>query len=629
MTLFEQGNFFLGCNYWASHAGTNMWSDWRADIVADDFRRLSAFGLNTLRVFPLWPVFQPITRLYAGHGEPREYRFGEAALPDTEAGRMGMSEVALDRFAEFCAIAETYGMKLIVGLITGWMSGRLYVPPALEGLNVITDPTAIMWQTRFIRYFIARFKNEQAIEAWDLGNECNCMGPVASANEFYAWTSNITGAIRGADNLRPVVSGMHSLLPDNEWLIQHQAELTDILTTHPYPYFTPHCDIDCVNTIRTELHATAETLFYRGIGGKPCFVEECGTLGPMFSDEARAADFLRTNLFSLWAHDCGGFLWWCANDQSHLKHAPYDWNAVERQLGLFRRDKSPKPVLDVFKEFKAVRESLGIERLPPRLVDGVCVLSRGQDTWGVAYMSFVLAKQAGLDIEFAYSEQVLPDAPLYLMPSVAGDSAISLRRFEALLDKVENGAVLYISMDGGVLSPFGEFCGLTVLGREMADCDEEMTFLSDQKKIPLHLNYRLTLEARLAKVLAVDGREKPIFTVCEYGKGKVFILAAPLEQFLTGRGNTFGQGFRHFEVYAALKAAADSKKVAWIDNQNVGISEHITDDTQRILVLINYDPQPVELSLHLSDGWQVSRFLHGSLNIPANDAAVMEIQVSS
>ena len=51
-----------------------------------------------------------------------------------------------------------------------------------------------------------------------------------------------------------------------------------------------------------------------------------------------------------------------------------------------------------------------------RVQQGVCVLTREQDTWGAAYMSFILAKQTGLDIEFAYADPPLLDAPLYLMP---------------------------------------------------------------------------------------------------------------------------------------------------------------------------------------------------------------------
>ena len=38
MAIFEDGRrFFVGCNYWASHAGTNMWRDWSAESVEADF----------------------------------------------------------------------------------------------------------------------------------------------------------------------------------------------------------------------------------------------------------------------------------------------------------------------------------------------------------------------------------------------------------------------------------------------------------------------------------------------------------------------------------------------------------------------------------------------------------------
>ena len=622
MNLFTSGNFFVGCNYWASHAGTGMWSNWQANVVENDFRLLSENGVKTLRVFPLWPVFQPIHRLYMQHGIFREYRFGEDPLPNTEAGRAGMCEKALGYFSDFCQLAQKHDIKLIVGLITGWMSGRLFVPPALEGLNVLTDPTAIMWQTRFIRHFVSRFKGEKAIVAWDLGNECNCMGHAGSTDEAYVWTSNIVGAIKFADNTRPIVSGMHSMLPEgNNWTIGHQAELTDVLTTHPYPIFTPHCDMDPLNTIRTVLHATAETLLYRGIGGKPSFVEECGTLGPMIASEPIAADFVRTNLFSLWAHDCLGFMWWCANEQSHLTHAPYDWNSVERELGLFRTDMSPKPVLDVLRGFNAFVESFG--PLPKRLTDGVCILTREQDTWGVAYSSFILAKQAGLDIEFDYAENPLPDSDLYLLPSLSGSASMSLRQWKTLLDKVKNGAILYISVNSGLFSPFNELTGLNVLTREKADRTININFGENGKTISIHADYKLVLETAGAQVLATDDEGNPMFTVYNYGKGKVFFLAAPLETSLLPQNGAFKEDSPYSMVYDYLKY--DSGKIANIDKRNVGLTEHIVNDHTRILVMVNYDPSPVDVNLTLKDGWEIGRFVKGSLNVSANDGAVLEI----
>ena len=114
--LTESGKFVVGCNYWASHAGTAMWSDWRADVVEADLRQLSAAGIQVMRVFPLWPDFQPLTLLRDGGGIPVEFRLGEEPLPFDEAGQAGVSPQAVAHFTEFANLAQKYNIKLIVGL---------------------------------------------------------------------------------------------------------------------------------------------------------------------------------------------------------------------------------------------------------------------------------------------------------------------------------------------------------------------------------------------------------------------------------------------------------------------------------------------------------------------------------
>lgn len=49
--------FMTGCNYWASNAGMLMWRDFDAETVEKDLALLSSFGVDTLRVFPLWSDF--------------------------------------------------------------------------------------------------------------------------------------------------------------------------------------------------------------------------------------------------------------------------------------------------------------------------------------------------------------------------------------------------------------------------------------------------------------------------------------------------------------------------------------------------------------------------------------------
>ena len=639
ITLTEPGEFVVGCNYWASHAGTHTWRDWQPDVVAEDLRRLSNAGLQVLRVFPLWPDFQPLALLRGGGGQPVEFRHGEEPLPDDECGRAGISPVAMAHFAEFLDLAERQGLKLIVGLLTGWMSGRLHVPAPFEGLNVLTDPVAIQWELRFVHHFVGAFKEHPAIAGWDLGNECNCMGG-ATREQAWTWTATIANAIRAADASRPVVSGLHSLSPTGNWTMQDQGELADLLTTHPYPVFTPHCDQDPVNTIRTVMHGTAESRFYADVGGKPCLCQEIGTLGPVVASEAIAADFARNCLFSLWANDCHGFLWWCAHEQTELAHAPYDWHAVERELGLLRVDRSPKPVLDEIGRFRHFMEGLPFERLPLRTREAVCILTDGQDHWGVAYSAFILAKQAGFDLEFQYETQPIRDAPLYLLPCLSGHRMISRRRLQDLLARVAAGATLYLSLDSGLLSDFEPITGLEPQTRERR---REFGMLhlegvAGAPAIPCGGSYKVRLSPTRAQVLGREEDGNPAFTVATYGQGKVYFLGVPMEMLLTRTPGAFHANEAHpcWQVYRHVAAEVVRGRAIRKQSPFVAVTEHSLGSDCRVVVMINHSPAPVREEMSLANGWRVSEVLYGEVRsepgatciLPANDAVVLLLQGS-
>lgn len=105
-------------------------------------------------------------------------------------------------------------MKLVVGILTGWMSGRLFLPPVLYGKNPYSDPEALMFEGLFIKGFVNALKSKESIYAWDLGNECNCLANCESRFAAASWTAFISNAIKSQDNSRPVFSGMHSLTAD-------------------------------------------------------------------------------------------------------------------------------------------------------------------------------------------------------------------------------------------------------------------------------------------------------------------------------------------------------------------------------------------------------------------------------
>jgi hypothetical protein len=637
ISITQPGDFVVGCNYWASHAGTRMWANWRPEVVAVDLQRLAANGIQVMRVFPLWPDFQPIVQLRGGAGALREIRMaGDIPLPDTPAGRAGVSEVMLERFAHFADLCQQHNIQLIVGLLTGWMSGRLFVPPALEHRNVLTDPVCLMWEMRFVDCFVRRFKDHPAIYAWDLGNECNCMAPVENHAAAYAWSAAIANAIRAADPSRPVVSGMHSLTPggSNPWLIQDQAETTDILTTHPYPYWTPYVRSDPLNTIRPLLHATAETRMYADIGGKPCMAEEIGTMGPMISSEEAAAAFTRTNLFSLWAHDCRSFIWWCNSDQTELTHPPYDWTAVERELGLLRTDGTAKPMLDEIRCFRAWRENLPIPSLPVRGIDAMCILTRGQDHWAAGYSAYVLAKQARLNLAYQYVEQPLRDAPCYLLPSLSGGEAVPDRRWRELLAKVSSGATLYISLNDAILDRFNAVAGVRLITRAGRRGPAQVT-LADGAVITLASGDDLRLAVDGAEVLGQEADGNPVFTRSPYGKGWVYVLTFPLETQLTHTPGAFhaADAQPYHRVYAAFAAGLLASRALRLEAPMLGLTEHALSANERVAVVINYAPEPAACPFTLTQGWKIDAAWNGTapkadiIEVPPNDAVVLKLSL--
>ncbi len=631
------GSFALGCNYWASHAGTRMWSDWQPEVVDRDFRALADTGLQVIRLFPLWPDFQPIDALGTAWNPVKEMRFGEAPLPEDAWGQAGLSAPMRERFAVCLDLAERHGLRCIVGLVTGWMSGRLFVPPALAGHHPLTDPLAIQWELRFVREFVGAFRGHRALWAWDLGNECNCMGGV-SREQAYVWTATIANAIRAVDNTRLIVSGLHSLSPEGVWRMQDQGELTDVLTTHPYPVFTPHCGQDPVNTIRPILHGTAESRFYADLGGKPCLCEEFGTLGMMIADEAVAADYVRACLFSLLTNDCHGALWWCAYDQSHLEHAPYDWCAVERELGLIAIDGRRKPVADVFKAFRALLGALPFDVLPARRTEAVCLLTRDQDQWGVAYSSFILAKQAGFDLEFRYAGQSLPEAPVYLVPCVRGNEILYRRHWVELLDRVAAGATLYLSVDDGLPSDFEHMTGLRphVRERRIGSVEVELEGIPGRPVISCTGGYRLNAVSTGASVLAVEPDGSPLLSEHRFGKGRVFFLGVPLEMTLTTTPGVFHgpKASAAWRLYSHLAAEAMADRAMHKDEPLLALTEHPIGASERIVVAVNQSPLLLSARIRSGEGWRLAQCLHGTaradgdgvaLELPPCDGTILRV----
>ncbi|MBR3594067.1 MAG: cellulase family glycosylhydrolase [Clostridia bacterium] len=587
--LFDSGKFFVGVNYWASNAGIDMWTQWDEKVVIRDLDLLIESNIRVIRMFPLWSEFQPIKNQFAGNHSKRDISIDDMPKPHTVEAAAGIDPIMISRLDRFLDLCLERGIQVMIGLMTGWMSGKLYVPRALEHANIYTDPTALKWQQKYVKYMVNRYKDHEALVAWDIGNECNCMDVTDDPDCAYTWSALITNAIKAEDKLHPVISGMHGLNPNGVWRPQDQGEITDVLCTHPYPAFTEHCETDEVNRMKSANHAVAESLYYRGLGGKPCFAEEINTLGPMFANQKLIAANADMALFGLWAHDCNGFMWWCACNQSALNNIPYDWCALERELALINADGSHIPALDSMTDFSKFIERFG-KPLPRRKADAVCILVKNQDSWGVAYGTFLLAKQAGIELEFAFHDQEIPEAEAYFMPSLSLYGEPTKHLQNELLRRVrENGATLYISMDGGMMSEFPQVTGFELVSRSVATAVKEVTFEGDTLHLRPH--YEMKLKALTAEVLASDQFGQPVFGVQKIGKGKVYFCNAPIE-YTAVTTPSFVDGVNHEEYHKLYRAMGIGKsKAASKCSPYIGLTEHIEDENVRYALVINYLPE--------------------------------------
>ncbi len=608
-------DFMLGCNYWASHAGIEMWADWDEKVVEDDFKRLSEYGMEYLRVFPNWRDFQPVCAYYGIKNKFREYRHTNGSLFDNP---YYLDKVMLDRFETMCSLAEKYNLKLIVGLITGWMSGRMFTPPVLEGVNLITSPVALELEIKFIKGFVSRFYTQKAIYAWDLGNECNCLSEVTSRQEAAVWTALVSNTIRATDKIgKPVISGMHGNRIENDWTIADQAEYTDVLTTHPYPLFVEHCAKDNMLSYRTLLHATAESAFVRDVGKKPCLVEELGTLGPCTCDDETAASFLKTNLYSNWANGMMGVMWWCANEQVELETPPYTWIMMERELGLFDKDKKPKPTLEEYKAFSEFLAQFG-DKLNPPESDATCILTQGQDHWGIAYASYLLAKETGVNISFASFDAEIPDSNIYLLPSMVNN--LSKEKLDDIMKRVSRGATLYMSNSLAYTAELEKLTGVHI--KNSSGHKISSTFELRGERISYKTNKDFEIESESA--IAINEEGVPVFTKYKYGVGTVYYLNFPLEEMILSLDD-FDKG-SYYKVYEEVFSEHINSRIATKTNKYVGLTLHKRDNGY-YAVLVNYSDKPQKTGFTLIDSYKLEKIYKGDPEkLEPNGVAVISVK---
>jgi hypothetical protein len=210
-----------------------------------------------------------------------------------------------------------------------------------------------------------------------------------------------------------------------------------------------------------------------------------------------------------------------------------------------------------------------------------------------------------------------------------------------LLTRVRAGATLYVSCNDGLLSPCSEQFGVEFQTRQRRAKPVEASFdgLAEAPTLTVGGPFSLTLRATSAEVLGQAPNGNPVFTCNKWGKGHIFFLAFPVESQLAGAVEAFHgpDALPYWRIYRHVAASVKSRRMVAKDSPAVGLTEHPLGANSRVVVAINYSPEPADAVLRLAQGWRVGQRLAGreirqsagggiEFFIPANDGAVFVVR---
>ncbi|CAL9354230.1 glycoside hydrolase 5 family protein [Streptomyces sp. enrichment culture] len=336
----------FGVNYTPSRDWFHHWLDFDLDAVRTDLDAIASLGLDHIRVFPLWPVFQP--------------------------NRAVVRPRAVEHLVQLVDAAAERGLDVNVDGLQGHLSSFDFLP-AWTGTwhrrNLFTDPDVVEGEAHYLRTLAAALAGKPNFLGMTVGNEINQF-----SGDPHPDPDRITP--RQAEQwLRRMLDACAEGAPGN-WHLHAEYDAAWYLDGHP---FTPahSARLGAVTAVHswvfngtaqrhgpdgtaTEHHAAYLIELSKAWADdphRPVWLQEVGAPQPHIPAD-RAAAFTRATVdAALDCTDVWGVTWWCSHDvPRHLA----DFPELEYSLGLFTEDQRPKPLA------RALAEAAREHRAAPR-----------------------------------------------------------------------------------------------------------------------------------------------------------------------------------------------------------------------------------------------------------------------
>ncbi|MGI5365900.1 glycoside hydrolase 5 family protein [Streptomyces iakyrus] len=318
----------FGVNYTPSEGWFHHWLDFDLDSVRADLDSIAALGLDHVRVFPLWPYFQPNRTLI----RPR----------------------AVEQLVALADAAAERGLDVNVDGLQGHLSSFDFLPAwtrTWHRRNLFTDPDALDGQESLLRTLAAALADRPNFIGMTLGNEVNqfSAGPHpdpdrATSGEIDTWLGRMLAA---CEEGAPGRLHLHAEY-DATWYQGDQpftpgqaARQGAVTAVHSW-VFNGTAQRYGRTSVPGEHHAAYLVELSKAWADdphRPVWLQEVGAPAPLVPPEHAAAFTEATVANALDCPGLWGITWWCSHDVSR---SLADFPELEYGLGLLTNDRKPK-----------------------------------------------------------------------------------------------------------------------------------------------------------------------------------------------------------------------------------------------------------------------------------------------
>ncbi|WP_405905258.1 glycosyl hydrolase [Streptomyces sp. NBC_00828] len=319
----------FGVNYTPSEGWFHHWLDFDLDAVRADLDSIAALGLDHIRVFPLWPYFQPNRTLI----RPR----------------------AVEQLVALADAAAERGLDVNVDGLQGHLSSFDFLPAWTQTWhrrNIFTDPDVVEGEAEYLRVLAAALADRPNFIGMTIGNEVNqfAAGPHPdpdriTPDEAGAWLRRLLAA---CEEGAPGKLHLHASYDaawyqdDQPFTPEHSARLGAVTAVHSW-VFNGTAQRHGRTGVATEHHAAYLIELSKAWADdphRPVWLQEVGAPAPLIPAGHAAAFTEATVVNALDCPDVWGVTWWCSHDVSRDLA---DFPELEYSLGLLTNDRQVKP----------------------------------------------------------------------------------------------------------------------------------------------------------------------------------------------------------------------------------------------------------------------------------------------